>query len=80
MRDSTQREGLFTLGQLAERLGVPVHRLKYAIDQHRILPAMRVGILRVWSENEIPRMRRALARVAENRRRPKTGEVEGVER
>lgn len=68
MRDSTRREGLLTLGQLAERLGVPVHRLKYAIEQHGIHPAMRVGILRVWSEDEVPRMRGALARVAKNRR------------
>lgn len=69
MKNSKQHGQLFTLGQLAERLGVPVHRLKYAIDQHCIHPVMRVGILRVWSEDEIPLMRRALARIAENRRR-----------
>ncbi len=58
---------LLTLGQLARRLGVSTHRLKYAIDQYQVEPRMRVGITRVWSEDDIPRMRSALARVASNR-------------
>ena len=41
-----------TLGQIAARLQVSTHRLKYAIDQHPVPP----------------RIERALAKVAENRK------------
>ena len=58
---------LLTLGQLADRLDVSTHRLKYAIDQSRIKPRMRVGITRVWYEDDIPRIEAALARVAGNK-------------
>jgi hypothetical protein len=58
---------LLTLGQLAKRLSVSTHRLKYALDQYDIAPIARVGILRVWSEDDIPRIKSALARIAENR-------------
>lgn len=58
---------LLTLGQLSERLDVASHRIKYAIDQYRIEPTMRVGIIRVWSENDIPRIKSALSRIAANK-------------
>jgi hypothetical protein len=68
MNETTAAESrLLTLGQLAERLDVSTHRLKYAIDQYRIAPATRVGIIRVWSEDAIPLIRSALARIASNR-------------
>ena len=57
-----------TLGQLAERLGVSSHRLKYPIYQYRVKPRFRIGITRVWSEDDLPRIRSALNRVASNRR------------
>ena len=59
---------LFTLGQLAERLDVPIHRLKYAIDIHGIKPRFRIGITRVWADEDVPRIKSALARVAANRK------------
>lgn len=58
---------MLTLGQLAQRLDVSTHRLKYAVDQYRITPTTRVGILRVWSEDAIPLIQSALARIAANR-------------
>jgi hypothetical protein len=58
---------LLTIGEIAERLGVSMHRLKYAIDQYRIVPDRRVGIIRVWSEDKLPLIESALARIAENR-------------
>lgn len=67
MADTGITPQLFTLGQLAQRLGVPTHRLKYAIDQYHIDAAMRVGITRVWTVSDIPRIKSALARVAMNR-------------
>ena len=58
---------LLTLGQLAERVGASTHRVKYALDQYRIKPAGRIGILRVWTEDSIPLVKSALARIAANR-------------
>ena len=60
---------LFTLGQLAERLDVPIHRLKYTIDIHRIKPRFSIGITRVWAKEDVPRIESALAHVASNRKR-----------
>ena len=62
--DSPTENGFLTLGQIAARIGVTTHRVKYAIDQYRIEPAMRVGILRVWRERDIPRIKTALDRIA----------------
>ena len=58
---------LLTLGQIAKRLGVSTHRLKYAIDQYHVEHVTRIGITRVWTEADLPRSRLALARVAANR-------------
>ena len=58
---------LLTLGQIAERLDVPAHRVKYAIDVYRVKPRLRVGITRVWAEEDLPRIRSAVNRVAANR-------------
>lgn len=68
-RANQNPSSLLTLGQLSTRLGISTHRLKYAIDQYRIEPASRVGIIRVWSEDSIPLIKSALARIAANRGR-----------
>lgn len=68
MERAAPERQLLTLGQLAERVGVSTHQVKYAIDQYRIEPRMRVGITRVWSEDSIPLVKSALARIASNRR------------
>ena len=64
--DTTPRE-LLTLGQLARRFDVSTHQLKYAVDQYRIEPVMRAGIIRLWSEDAIPLIKSALDRIAANR-------------
>lgn len=56
-----------TLGELATQLSTSKHQVKYAIDQYRIEPAMRIGIIRVWSEDSIPLIQSALSRIAANR-------------
>lgn len=58
---------LLTLGQLAQQLGVSIHRVKYAIESYRIEPVTRIGIMRVWSEDDLPRIKSAISRVASNR-------------
>ena len=59
---------LFTVGQVAERLGLPLHVVRYAIDAYRIKPRMRVGILRVWSGDDLEAIAHAARRTAQNRR------------
>lgn len=56
-----------TIGEIADRLNVSMHRLKYAIDQYKIPPDRRVGIIRVWSESKLPQIQSALSKIAENR-------------
>jgi DNA-binding transcriptional MerR regulator len=63
----SQEKQALTLGQIAERLNVSTHQVKYAVDQYRILPHSRVGIIRVWSEDDLPKIKSALARIAGNR-------------
>ena len=58
---------LMTIGELAEHLDISTHRLKYAIERYKIKPARRFGIIRVWSEAEIPRIKSAIARIAQSR-------------
>lgn len=53
-----------TLGQIAARLGVAQHRIKYAITRCGIQPIGRVGIIRIFDEAELPRLRRAVFGVA----------------
>ena len=65
--DLQVKQDLLTLGQLAERVGATTHQTKYAVDQYRIEPAGRVGILRVWTEEAIPLVKGALTRIRSNR-------------
>ncbi len=60
-------QAFLTLGQIVERTGEPPHRVKYAIDAYHIKPVMRIGITRVWSEDQLGAIRSALARVAGRR-------------
>lgn len=62
-----QDRRLFTIGEIARQLDERVHRVKYAVDSYRIAPAGRVGILRVWSADALPLIKRALERIAANR-------------
>ena len=55
---------LLTVGDLAREFGVPIHKLKYAIEVYRIEPRQRAGILRLWSRDDLPAVRSALSRIS----------------
>lgn len=56
---------LMTLGDVARQFpGVPLHRIKYVIDSHRIAPRRRAGILRMWHPDDVAVIREALQRIA----------------
>lgn len=56
-----------TIGQIARRLDVPVHRIRYAVEEYEIRPDIRVGILRAWREESLELISAALRRIAANR-------------
>jgi hypothetical protein len=62
-----QHEPLLTVGALARELGEPLHRIKYCIDAYRIEPTQRAGVLRLFSRDDLPRIKSALARTAGRR-------------
>ena len=58
----TEPATLLTIGQIAARLGVPTHRVDYAVRTYSIKPIARAGILRVFSEDQIGRIAAAVRR------------------
>jgi predicted transcriptional regulator len=58
---------LLTVGAIARETGQPLHRVRYALETYRIEPVQRAGILRLFSRDDLPRIKSALARIAERR-------------
>lgn len=53
---------LWTVAHIAEHLGVPRHRVEYAIDARGIRPADRAGIARVFDDRHLAQISSILAR------------------
>ena len=60
-----------TIGDIARQLGVPRARLDYAVDKAGIRERGRVGIIRLFSADQVPVIRAALGTV----RTPRTTAV-----
>lgn len=58
---------LLTVGEIAKEIGEPLYRVKYAIDAYRIEPIQRAGIIRLFSREDIPRIKSAITRTASRR-------------
>jgi DNA-binding transcriptional MerR regulator len=58
---------LLTVGVIAERLGVPVHRITYVIESRSIRPAGRAGNAKVFTEADVQHIAGELRRIAEER-------------
>lgn len=54
---------LFTIGEIARRLGCQPSRIDYAIRSRNIEPAGRVGNLRVFSEANVEHIASELKRI-----------------
>ena len=52
-----------TVGEIARRLGVPVHRVQYVIRSRGIRPACRAGIARVFSEADEAFIKHEITRI-----------------
>ena len=42
-----------TVGEIAARLGQPVHRIEYVIDSRRLRPTAWAGHARIFSESDL---------------------------
>ena len=54
---------LFSLQDVARRLGKPYHVVRYAVAAVDLQPAQRVGIVRLWTEEQIAEIVDAMGRV-----------------
>lgn len=43
----------FTIGQIADKLAEPPARITYIIAKHRLKPAKRVGIYRLFTSQQV---------------------------
>lgn len=66
------KTAVLTVGQIADQLGQPPSRVAYLIAKHRIKPVGRVGIIRLFSEQQIEAIRRSLQEL-QSRREDRTG-------
>ncbi|MBN2457298.1 MAG: hypothetical protein JXB29_12310 [Sedimentisphaerales bacterium] len=54
-------EGKFlTIGQIADRLGEPPARVSYIVAKHRLKPVQRVGIIRLFNQEQAEAIKQAL--------------------
>ncbi len=60
-------ESLLTVGELARRLGRPVHAIEYVIRSRDIKPCGWAGHARVFSEADVAFIESELRRIAEQR-------------
>lgn len=58
-------EKLSTTGEIAQRYGVPLHRIEYLVKARGIEPTARAGHIRVFSEADVGRIGKELDRVDE---------------
>ena len=56
-----------TVGEIARRLAVPLHRVEYVIRSRHIRPSARAGNARVFSEDDVDRIGNELRRIQSDR-------------
>ena len=52
--------GLLTASQIADRLGEPPQRVTYIIRKYRLKPVQRIGIIRLFDEEQIKAIKQGL--------------------
>ena len=57
-----QAPGLWTVGAIADHLGVPVHRVRYQVDRHSIDHTARAGRVRLFNRHAVADIRAGLRR------------------
>lgn len=64
----TARTGLLTIGEVARRLNVPVHRIQYILrTRQHLSQSARAGIIRCFDEQAIAAIQTELTLIASRR-------------
>lgn len=56
-----------TVGSIADRLGVPIHRIRYIIESRRIEPTGKAGNARVFTDADVDLIASVLNRIQRER-------------
>jgi hypothetical protein len=64
---TTKTEAMPTIGEIARRLGQPVHRIAYVIRSRNIEPLATAGNSRVFSEASVEHIASELRRIESDR-------------
>ena len=56
-----------TIGEIARRLGAPIHRIAYIISSRGLKATLRAGHIRVFSEADVTYIEQVLRRIAAER-------------
>ena len=51
---------LLTVGQISDRLNEPPNRVSYVISKFRLKPVQRVGIIRLFAEEQVDTIKQGL--------------------
>lgn len=62
-----RKQPMLTVGEIARRLGQPVHRIEYIILSRKIQPAGWAGHARVFTDSDLGRIAVELRQIAEDR-------------
>jgi DNA-binding transcriptional MerR regulator len=54
-----------TIGEIARRLGAPIHCVEYIISSRGLKATLRAGHIRVFSEADVTYIEQVLRRIAE---------------
>jgi len=57
-----EKTAVLTLGQIADALGQPPSRVSYVVSKYRLKPVARVGIIRLFTEQQVLAIQQALSR------------------
>jgi hypothetical protein len=55
-----ENANLYTASQIADRLGEPPQRITYIIRKYRLKPVQRIGIIRLFSEEQVKAIKQGL--------------------
>jgi len=66
---AAERTRALTVGEIAERLGQPVHRVRYVIETRHLRPSHWAGNARVFSESDLQYIASVLRRIDAERER-----------
>ncbi len=65
------KTAVLTVGQIADRLGQSPSRVAYLIAKHRLKPVGRVGIIRLFSEQQTEAIQESIQGLHSRRRNQK---------